>query len=207
LVVHALCVGSRSSTTRHSTTKYVTIYGATRKTKDGPCCWSKTKSKGWTVLLSRMNSKGCAIQWNKTITLSLLHKMVHPLMCRCALQNAPCLAVFLCVITFSILRVWSSKQHQTNNKVFNKFWSNTKTQRMDHFMKQNENKRKGWIILWSRTRTQRMDHFMKQNEKAKDGPFYEAEWERKGWTILWSKTKTQRMDNCMKQNHIAKFAS
>ena len=23
-------------------------------------------------------------------------------------------------------------------------------------------------------RTQRMDHFMKQNENAKDGPFYEA---------------------------------
>ena len=77
---------------------------------------------------------------------------------------------------------------------------------MDHDMKQNENKRKGWIILWSRTRTQRMDHFMKQNEKAKDGPFYEAEWERKGWTIVWSKTTSRSLLHKMVHPLLFRFA-
>ena len=40
------------------------------------------------------------------------------------------------------------------------------------------------ISTGSKAKTQRMDHFMKQNEEAKDGSFYEAKRKSKGWTIL-----------------------
>ena len=80
---------------------------------------------------------------------SLLHTMVHPLFSRGASENAPYLAVSLCIRTYETLCVLV-RVAKPNDKVWKRLWFHAEQQRTDHSV--------------SSHKQQWMDHFMKHNE-------------------------------------------
>ena len=93
---------------------------------------------------------------SRTITQSLLHTMVHPLFSRGASENAPYLAVSLCIRTYETLCVGSR--------------SKTKRQSMEQV-----------VVPCG---TAKDGPFSKLRQTAMDGSFYEAQRINTGCTIL-----------------------
>ncbi len=111
------------------------------KSKDGLFYEAKRKSKGWTVLWSKLRVLVLRLKCY-ILCFLLLHKMLYTLI-------------------FALL-------HKMLNTLLH-----------THAL----------TICRSKTKTQSMEHFMKQLEKPKYGTSYEAKRKSKGWTILWSKLR------------------